>query len=109
MSFLLELLRRLGLEGGAIAAAACLLVAFYLFRARSVAGRAVGAGAAAFGYTMAVLFALSVGLALGWFDPNPSAITADLQVWLRELVDVATGPARKWFWRLVERVAGGAA
>ena len=102
MSFLLELLRRLGLEGGAIAAAACLLVAFYLFRARSVAGRAVGAGAAAFGYTMAVLFALSVGLALGWFDPNTSAMAGDLRVALRELVEIGTGPARRWFRRLVD-------
>ena len=105
MSFLLELLRRFGLEGGAIAAASCLLFVFYLMRARSVAGRAVSAGAAVFAYTTAVLVALSAGLALGWFDPNTSAIVADLQVALREFVEVATGPARRWFRRLVEKVA----
>lgn len=107
MSFLLELLRRLGLEGGAVAAASCVVVAFYLLRARSVGARAASAGAAFVAYTTATLVILAFGLALGWFDPAPEVIRDHLALAFSELVDVATGPARRLFRRLVEEAMSG--
>ena len=95
MSFLVELLSRLGLEGGAIAAATSLLVAFYLLRARSVGARAASAGAALVAYTVAILVVFAVVLGLGWFDPRPGVITEHLARGASAAAERATEPARR--------------
>ncbi|WP_418284768.1 hypothetical protein [Halorubrum sp. DTA46] len=105
MSFLLELLRQIGLGGSALAAASCVLVAFYLMRARRVGHRAASAGAALVAYSVAVLVVLAAGIAANWFDPNPSVIVDHLHLALRELVEKATGPGRRLLRWLVDAVA----
>ena len=102
MSFLVDLLRQIGLGGSAVAAATCLLFAFYAFRAKSVAGRAASAGAAAVAYSIVVALVLGFGLALGWFDPNVGVIVEHLRTGATEFVERATGPGRRLLRWLVE-------
>ena len=95
MSFLLDLLRQVGLGGSAVASATALLVAFYLLRARSVGARAASAGAALVAYSVAILLVIAVTLALGWFDPRPSVITEHLARAASAGADRATEPFRR--------------
>ena len=100
----MELLSRLGLEGGAIAAATSLLVAFYLLRARSVGARAASAGAALVAYSVAILVVFAVVLGLGWFDPRPSVITEHLARAGSTAVERAKEPGRRLVRWLVDVV-----
>ena len=97
MSFLLDLLRRVGLEGGAVAAATCLLFAFYAWRAKSIGSRAASMGAAAVAYSVVIAVVLAFGLALGWFDPNVGIMLEHLRIAATEFVERATGPGRRLF------------
>lgn len=109
MSFLLELLRQLGLGGSVVMSASLALVAFYLLRARSVGHRAASAGAAFVAYSVAVLVVLAVGIGANWFDPNPSVVMDHVRLALEVGVEKAKGPGRRLLRWVVERVAGGGA
>ncbi len=71
MSAVLDVLRMLGVQGGALASVACLMVVFYLFRAKSAGARVASLGAAAVAYGAATLVAIAAALAFGWIEPNP--------------------------------------
>jgi hypothetical protein len=78
MSWLLEALEALGAGQRLMMGAVLLAGALYLFKAVKI-GRLIGnvlsSGAA---YAIVVLVGAGVAIALGWIDPNVSAITSQL-------------------------------
>lgn len=104
MSFLLEILRQLGLGGSLVMSASLVLIAFYLLRARSAGARAASAGAAFVAYSVAVLVVLAFGIGANWFDPNPSVVADHLRTALEVGVEKAKGPGRRAVRWLVARV-----
>ncbi|GAB7011762.1 hypothetical protein [Halolamina salina] len=109
MSAVLDVLRMLGVQGGALASVACLMVVFYLFRAKSAGARMASLGAAVVAYTAATLVAIAAALAFGWIDPNPGVITEHLGNAFRVLVEQGSGPGRRFVRWAVDALAGGSA
>lgn len=97
MSAIIEVLRMLGLKGSAIGAASCVLIAFYLLRAKRIGSRAAGMGAAAVAYTTAVLVVLGAAIALGWAEPNPGVMYEHLREGVSLAIERGSRPARKAF------------
>lgn len=106
MSAILDVLRMLGLEGSAIAAAGCVVVVFYMFRAKSAGARAASAGAAIVAYASATLIVIAAALAFGWIDPNLSVITEHLTEAMRVAIERGTGPARQLVRWGIDALAG---
>lgn len=75
MSAVIDALRLLGVQGSALASVGCLMVVFYMFRAKSAGVRVESAGAAMVAYVAATLVVIAVMLAFGWIEPNPGVIT----------------------------------
>jgi len=107
MSAVLDVLRMLGVQGGALASVACLMVVFYLFRAKSAGARVASLGAAAVAYGAATLVAIAAALAFGWIEPNPSVITEHLGNAFRLVIEAGSGPARQFVRWVVEGLARG--
>lgn len=97
MSAIIEVLRMLGLKGSAVAAASCVLIAFYLLRAKRIGSRAAGMGAAAVAYTTAVLVVLGAAIALGWAEPNPGVMYEQLREGVSLAIERGSRPARQAF------------
>jgi len=109
MSAVLDVLRMLGVQGGALASVACLMVVFYLFRAKSAGARVASLGAAAVAYGAATLVAIAAALAFGWIDPNPGVIMEHLGEAFRLAVEEGSGPAREFVSWAIDALAGGSA
>lgn len=109
MSAFLDVLRMLGLRGGAIAAAACVLCAFYLLRAKSVGARAASMAAALVAYSVVSLFILAFALAAGWFEPNMGVISEHVHEAMRLALERGKAPARRFLRWVVNAAAGGGA
>ena len=92
MSWLLEALAALGAGQRLMMGAMLLAGALYLFKAVKV-GRLIGSvlssGAA---YGMVVLVGAGVAVALGWIDPNVSAMTSQLST----AVDAVWSAVGEW-------------
>ena len=93
MSVIIEGLRMFGLKGGAIAAATCVVIAFYLLRAKRVGSRAAAMSAAVVAYVTASLVVLGAVLALGWADPNPGVAVEHTREAIAIAIERGKGPA----------------
>lgn len=101
MSAIIEMLRVLGVRGGAIGGASLLVVAFYLWRAKRVGARAAGFGAALVAYSVATLVVLGAAIALGWADPNPGVVSEHIREGVSLAIERGSEPALKAFRWLV--------
>ena len=102
MSAIIEVLRMLGLKGSAVAAASCVLIAFYLFRAKRIGSAAAAMSAAAVAYVTVSLIILAVVLALGWAEPNPGLAIEQTRTAIRVAIERGSGPA----WRAFRWIVG---
>jgi len=93
MSAIIEVLRMVGLEGSAVAAASCILIAFYLFRAKRIGSAAAAMSAAAVAYVTVSLMILAAVIALGWAEPNPSVAIEDTREAIALAIRRGSGPA----------------
>jgi len=106
MSAVLDALRLLGVQGSALASIGCLMVVFYMFRAKSAGARVASAGAAMVAYSAATLVAIAAALAFGWIEANPGVITEHLSNAARMLVEQGSGPASRFVRWVVDTATG---
>lgn len=66
------------LSGDLLIAAVLVIGIWYLFRGKSAAATVAGVMGTASAVAMGVLAVLALGIALGWFDPNPAKVGSDL-------------------------------
>ncbi|MFD1601040.1 hypothetical protein [Halobellus rarus] len=105
MSAIIEVLRMIGLKGSAVAAASCILIAFYLLRAKRIGSQAAAMSAAVVAYVVASLTVLAVAIALGWADPNPGVAFDHVREGVSVAIERGTEPARRAFRWVVEAVS----
>jgi hypothetical protein len=104
MSAIIEVLRMIGLEGSAVAAASCVLIAFYLFRAKRIGSMAATMSAAAVAYVTVSLVVLAVVIALGWAEPNPGVAIEETKRAIAVAIERGSGPAWRAFRWIVKMV-----
>lgn len=83
-----EILSGLGFGEQVVVGAVLVITVLYLFRARSAAGKTVTLASTVWTVAVAVLAAGSLAIFLGWVDPSPGKMMADLFGFFQWLVGV---------------------
>lgn len=96
MSALLDVLREMGMGEQAVAAAALVLVAMYLFRGKKWAATVAGLVGQVWLVGMGLAVSLAAAIMLNWVDPNPAEFVGDAITLGRVLVDTVSGPLIEW-------------
>jgi dipeptide/tripeptide permease len=92
MSWLLEALSALGAGQQLVMGATVLVVGFYLFKAVKI-GKIIGDGLSSIaGYGIVLSVVGGVAIALGWIDPNVSAMVSQLST----AVDAVWSAVGEW-------------
>lgn len=94
--FIVDLLSGFGFGQQVTIAAVAIIVALYLFRTKSAAGRAVGVAGTMWLVTVAISLTFAVAVLLGWIDPNPVAFIEDGYFAFEKGMQYVFGPVYDW-------------
>lgn len=78
MSFLLDILREMGVGGQVLTGVMLFVAAFYLIKFVSVGKMVGGMVSSATGYGIVLLVAIGAAIALGWLDPNVGTVSGHI-------------------------------
>lgn len=87
-----EILGGLGFGQRVIVVTIFLMLIWYLFRARRVAGRSASMAATLWLVMIAIAGAAAVAIFLGWIDPEPGQAVGDVLAWVEAAGRFIWGP-----------------
>jgi len=101
MSFVLDILRALGVGQSILLGGTLVVAAWYVRKGVGAAALVGGLFSSAAGYAFVILVAAGVSIALGWIDPSPSTATSQLTT----AADAVWSAVGDWVVQRVQEVA----